>query len=83
MSEEIHDLKGNSTTVRKIESAPKLKLTKVDHLSIALRLLGMNLPAQTLDLILVLADKVEKKGGEFSLTDAVEIDNLIKDKYKK
>jgi hypothetical protein len=61
-----------------------MKITdeNVNYMRIALSLVQIPCTNFTAEMILGLLDGIEKKGGDFSLQDAVKIEARIKKKYE-
>ena len=56
---------------------------RIKYLRIALGLQLIGINDRMADQILLTLDEIEKLGGEFSITDAVEIELRIERKYKR
>ena len=54
---------------------------KIQYLRIALALQKINVPDQIADQLIETMDVIERKGGDFSIKDAVEIEFLIGRKW--
>ncbi len=56
---------------------------KINYLRIALQLQNISINNEMSDRVIETYEQVLKKGGNFSLDDAVDIDIMMKEKYTK
>jgi hypothetical protein len=59
------------------------KMKRITHFDIALRLAGYNFGKQHVELIMKLYDLTKSKGGKVTVSDVVDLQTEVDEKYGK